>query len=468
MKKNAFMKNLWIYSLILLVVTAIIISLFVCVRRKYVNDDLKDAQNQVEQVEARIFHKEKFPYNKTISDKYENIIKILKSEDNAKLYTLRDVLQILLVIELKKDQGIKNNIDKINLINALGRILTTTKKESLVGEIKKILDDNKVDSAKELKENILHFINKDNLKDESGLEDIKRNHSAKKITENNIVKVKRSECFIEIPSVNLKIKKILILDENNERIFSESKYINLFYSKRVSAIGSNYKNELYISEMIKIIFPEYYYKIREYHDGLYDQFVVIKLKENAKDIPADDIENLNINKQSIFDSIALALLFNLNDRCNRNYMILKDNFYGENFMFNIDFESFLDKKITADQNHFKIFFQKIKNVQSNKKEILKLLIKHVNSLNHSMDDASTTTLYNKLFENVRQEEINQYAKSFLDRFSKKNMEEIKKVNSEYKKALESKTDGFHCREENRILSQNIELISSVIAKGRSL
>ncbi len=233
MKKNAFMKNLWIYSLILLVVTAIIISLFVCVRRKYVNDDLKDAQNQVEQVEARIFHKEKFPYNKTISDKYENIIKILKSEDNAKLYTLRDVLQILLVIELKKDQGIKNNIDKINLINALGRILTTTKKESLVGEIKKILDDNKVDSAKELKENILHFINKDNLKDESGLEDIKRNHSAKKITENHIIKAKQSNGFIEVPSVGLRIKKILTLGQNNERIFCESKYVNLFYSKRV-------------------------------------------------------------------------------------------------------------------------------------------------------------------------------------------------------------------------------------------
>ena len=53
-------------------------------------------------------------------------------------------------------------------------------------------------------------------------------------------------------------------------------------------------------------------------------------------------------------------------------------------MFNIDFESFLRKTFarSLDNNHFKIFFQKIKNVQSNKKEILELLIEHVNSLNH--------------------------------------------------------------------------------------
>jgi hypothetical protein len=134
----------------------------------------------------------------------------------------------------------------------------------------------------------------------------------------------------------------------------------------------NFSSEIYHSEISKILFPENSYKVGKYGDK---NFVVFKLNESLRNIKKDDdISLLKIDKQSMFDSMGLALFLNLYDRSWRNYMIDENN-----KMMNIDFEIFVksDKPRFSPIDNFKDFLEKSKDIKSNKYEIMKILLDHI-------------------------------------------------------------------------------------------
>ena len=395
------------------------------------------------------------------------------------------MIKPVLVLELKRDKDILNNQNKIDFINKIGKILTDAEGEDLTNQIIKELESSNDETCEELKANTLYFIKNNpfittnKFRNDEKFLDKERTMQAKEIYEGSSIKTKDNELFTRIPLISLTIKKISKSGLKGKN-FSESKYVNLFLIKNSTKGGSfadsNIVNALYISEIAKVIFPEFYYKTR--NASIYDyggDLAIMKIEEFAKEIRhlnlkkyceansktysgeteekdkrKSEINNLNLDRQSIFNSIAFFLFCDLGDRSYRNLMFVQND--GFDSMFNIDFDM-----IAKNEDSFKNFFFLIQSFESNKEKIINLLIKHVYRGNHKLDDDSTRALYNKLFENTTQNEINSFAKSFLSKFNEENMEKIKKINEIYERSMVTSRN-----RKNQALSNNIELIDSVV------
>jgi hypothetical protein len=124
--------------------------------------------------------KSKFFYRKEFDEQYSNIIQYLKETNiidvdkypdklslkRNNIENLRDIIHILLVLELKRDKNINSNQEKIDLINNIGKILIS-EEENLHKAIQSVLskqDSKNLKDCEEFLENINYFLNDERFK----------------------------------------------------------------------------------------------------------------------------------------------------------------------------------------------------------------------------------------------------------------------------------------------------------------
>lgn len=414
-----------------------------------------------------------------------------------------DIIHVFLIHLLKKDKRLKNNQEKIDFIDKVGDLLLDGNLDTnnkLIEGIEKLIDENKGKLEDEngnsnLKYGLLYLIGLQRFKnDEKRFSNADRTIEREKEIERKY-KSKQFGGYLSVTfysrTNNVMVKKILKPGLNGKK-FSQSKYINLWHEKPVKRLVGDFKtsaqNELYISQIIEVLFPEYFYKIRKtdvkLHKLASDESVLFKINESAMNIKKEEVNSFDfskINKQSVFDTIALFLLFGLSDRNICNFMIIGS---GDNQgLMNIDYECVKDlNKITCDVDksyridfniHFKNFVSMLKDFNKNKDKIIELLVMYINITGDSKyeyDEKSgdewtkkeisvfvpskicdpekqelMKKFYKKFFDTVSQEEIKIFLKDFLSRFNKENVEKVNKILEVYK--------------DNPICSQNIEFIS---------